>query len=123
MKSHQRIQLAAAIGLLLSSVLAARPVSALDADAAQTLARQSGCFKCHSIDKHKDGPAYRDVAAKFKGNAEAQAKLVHHITSGERVKFPDGHEEDHKIVKSKDPLEIKNLVDWILSLEGGTKPE
>jgi cytochrome c len=123
MKSHQRIQLAAASGILLSAVLSARPASALDADAAQTLARQSGCFKCHAIDKKKDGPAYRDVAAKYKGNAEAEAKLIHHITSGERVKFPDGHEEDHKIVKSKDAAEIKNLVDWILSLEGGTKPQ
>lgn len=123
MKSHQRIQLAAASGILLSAVLSGRPASALDADAAQTLARQSGCFKCHAIDKKKDGPAYRDVAAKYKGNAEAEAKLIHHITSGERVKFPDGHEEDHKIVKSKDPVEIKNLVDWILSLEGGTKPQ
>jgi len=122
MQSYQRIQLAAAISILLSAVLAPWPASALDADAAQTLARQSGCFKCHSVDKQKDGPAYRDVAAKYKGNAEAQAKLIHHITSGERVKFPDGHEEDHKIVKSKDPAEIKNLVDWILSLEGGTKP-
>jgi cytochrome c len=122
MQSHQHIQLAAAIGILFSAVLAPRPASALDADAAQTLARQSGCFKCHAVDKKKDGPAYRDVAAKYKGNAEAEAKLIHHITSGERVKFPDGHEEDHKIVKSKDPAEIKNLVDWILSLEGGTKP-
>ncbi len=94
----------------------------LDADAAQQLARQSGCFKCHSIDKKKDGPAYRDVAAKYKGNADAPAKLVHHITSGERVKFEDGHEEEHKIVKSSDPVQIRNLVDWILSLEGGTKP-
>jgi cytochrome c len=123
MQSHQGIQLAAAIGILLSAVLAPRPASALDADAAQTLARQSGCFKCHATDKKKDGPAYRDVAAKYKGNAEAEAKLIHHITSGERVKFPDGHEEDHKIVKSKDAAEIKNLVDWILSLEGGTKPQ
>jgi cytochrome c len=123
MKAQHRIQLTAAIGILCTAVLAVAPASALDADAAQTLARQSGCFKCHSVDKHKDGPAYRDVAAKYKGNAEAEAKLIHHITSGERVKFPDGHEEDHKIVKSKDPAEIKNLVDWILSLEGGTKPE
>jgi cytochrome c len=123
MKSRQRIQLAAASGILLSAVLSVRPASALDADAAQTLARQSGCFKCHAIDKKKDGPAYRDVAAKYKGNAEAEAKLIQHVTSGERVKFPDGHEEDHKIVKSKDAAEIKNLVDWILSLEGGTKPQ
>lgn len=123
MKAQRRIQLITAIGILCTAALAVPPVRALDADAAQTLARQSGCFKCHSVDKHKDGPAYRDVAAKYKGNAEAEAKLIHHITSGERVKFPDGHEEDHKIVKSKDPAEIKNLVDWILSLEGGTKPE
>ena len=115
------IQRGIAIGLLCSAILA-RPVSALDAEAAQTLARQSGCLKCHAVDKLKVGPAYRDVAAKYKGNPGAEAKLIHHVTSGERVKFPDGHEEDHQIVKSKDAAEIKNLVDWILSLEGGTKP-
>ena len=103
-------------------VFAPGPARAVDAEAAQMLARQSGCFKCHSVEKHKEGPAYRDVAAKYKGVTEAEAKLIHHITSGERVKFEDGHEEDHKIVKSSNPLEIKNLVDWILSLEGGTKP-
>jgi|ERR1700722_10477137 cytochrome c len=116
------LQRAIAFGFLCLVILVARPVSALDADAAQTLARQSGCFKCHAVDKLKTGPAYRDVAAKYKGDAEAEAKLIHHVTSGERVKFPDGHEEDHAIVKSKDPSAIKNLVDWILSLEGGTKP-
>jgi cytochrome c len=108
--------------LSLAGLLGSTCTLALDADAAQTLARQSGCFKCHAVDHKKDAPAYRDVAAKYKGNPEAEAKLTHHITSGERVKFDDGHEEDHKIVKSKDPGEIKNLVDWILSLEGGTKP-
>ncbi|HYM34898.1 MAG TPA: hypothetical protein VET48_05840, partial [Steroidobacteraceae bacterium] len=60
--------------------------------------------------------------AKYKGNPDAEAKLIYHITSGEKVKFEDGHEEEHKIVKTKDQKEIKNLVDWILSLEGGTKP-
>jgi cytochrome c len=122
MTTRHCIERSLAIGLLCSAILVARPVGALDADAAQTLARQSGCLKCHAVDKLKTGPAYRDVAAKYKGNPEAEAKLIHHVTSGERVKFPDGHEEDHQIVKSKDAAEIKNLVDWILSLEGGTKP-
>lgn len=105
-------------------VASASATAAVDAAGAQMLARQSGCFKCHAVDKKKDGPAYRDVAAKYKDKpvAETEAKLIHHITSGERVKFEDGHEEDHKIVKSKDPVQIKNLVDWIMSLEGGTKP-
>ena len=55
------------------------------------------------------------------GRGDAVDKIVHHLTSGEKAKFPDGHEEDHKIVKSQDPAAIKNLVDWILALPGGTK--
>ncbi len=61
------------------------------------------------------------AAAKFGGRPDAEDKLIYHITSGERVKFPDGHEEEHKKVKTKDPAEQRNLVQWILSLEGGTK--
>jgi cytochrome c len=95
-------------------------VAAADAVAAQDLAKASGCFKCHGVDKKKDGPALRDAAAKFKPNADAEDKLVYHVTSGERVKFPDGHEEEHKKVKTNDPKQTKNLVEWILSLEGGT---
>jgi len=92
------------------------PAWAADEEAARALARQSNCFKCHAIDKKKEAPPWREVAAKYKGKPEAEAKLIHHITSGEKVKFEDGHEEDHKIVASKDPAAIKNLVDWILSL-------
>jgi cytochrome c len=80
----------------------AMPAQAADADAALRLARQSNCLKCHAVDKKKDGPSYQEVAAKFKGKPEAHGRLVQHITSGERVKFPDGHEEDHAIVKTKD---------------------
>jgi cytochrome c len=107
--------------LALGGLLGSGAALAVDGAAAEMLAKQSGCLKCHAVDKKKKGPAYRDVAAKYQGNVDAGAKLAHHITSGEKVKFEDGHEEDHKIVKSKDPKEIKNLVDWILSLEGGTK--
>jgi len=91
---------------------------ALDADAAKALAKQNNCLKCHAIDKEKDGPAYNKVAEKYKGKANAEARLIEHITSGEKAKFPDGHEEEHKIVKTsppKDMDQIKNLVQWILS--------
>lgn len=91
--------------------------SAADEAAARGLARQSDCFKCHSVDKKKDGPAWRDVALKYRDKPDAESKLTYHITSGETVKFADGHTEDHTIVKSNDPKEIKNLVDWILSLQ------
>jgi len=87
---------------------------AVDAEAAKALARQNNCFKCHSVDKKKDGPSYREVAAKYKGKSDAETRLITHITTGEKAKFPDGHEEDHKIIKTKDMAQIKNLVNWIL---------
>lgn len=93
-----------------------RPVLAIDADAAQMLARQNNCFKCHSIDKKKDGPPYREVAAKYRGRADAEAKLYRHVTAGAMVKFQDGSEDNHKVIDTKDEAEIKNLIGWILSL-------
>lgn len=89
---------------------------AFDAATAESMARQNGCFKCHSIDKKKDGPPLREIAAKYKGKSEAEARLITHITTGEKAKFPDGHEEEHKIIKTKDMNEIKNVIQWILSL-------
>ena len=91
--------------------------AAVDIDAAKAVARENNCFKCHGVDKEKDGPAWKKVAEKYRGKPEAEEKLIHHLTSGETAKFPDGHEEEHKNIKGKaSPESIKNLVDWILSL-------
>lgn len=117
----RRLSLMLFAGLVLAAGVQSTEVRAANAVAAQDLAKSSGCFKCHGVDKKKDGPALRDAAAKFGGRADAEEKLIYHITSGERVKFPDGHQEEHKKVKTKDPAEARNLVQWILSLEGGTK--
>lgn len=109
----------ATIALPVGILLAPGSAAAADAEAAKALARQNNCFKCHGVDKEKDGPAYKAVAEKYRGKANAQARLIEHITSGEKAKFPDGHEEEHKIVQTtppKDMEQIKNLVDWILSL-------
>jgi cytochrome c len=88
---------------------------AVDVAAAEATARQNNCFKCHGVEKKKDGPTYQEVAAKYKGKANAEERLIQHLTTGEKAKFPDGHEEDHKIVKTKDAAELKNLIGWILS--------
>jgi cytochrome c len=97
----------------------AQATADVDVEAAKALARQNNCFKCHGATKEKDGPAYSAVAEKYKGKDGAEARLIEHITSGEKAKFPDGHEEKHKIVKTSPPddmAQIKNLIDWILSL-------
>lgn len=103
----------AGTAIALSCAAHAAPI---DAEAAETLARQNSCFKCHAIDKVKDAPSYQSVAKKYKGKPDAEAKLIKHINTGEKVKFDDGHEEEHKIIKTKDEAQQRNLVRWILSL-------
>jgi cytochrome c len=101
-----------------TALLLPRVSGAADEAAARELARANNCFKCHAISKDKDGPAYHKVAEDMKGKPDAQARLIHHLTSGEKAKFPDGHEEDHKIIKTDPPndmAQIRNLVDWILA--------
>ena len=112
---RNNFRIIAALAAIAGAVLSSGAVAA-DAAAAETLARQNGCLKCHAIDKAKDGPAYKEVAAKYKGKPGADEKLIKHITTAVKVKFPDGHEEEHKVIKTKDMNEIKNLVGWILSL-------
>jgi cytochrome c len=109
------------IGSCFAALTLSQHALASDADAAQALAKRSGCNKCHAVEKKKDGPALRDVAAKYRDDPGAEEKLLKHVTSGEMVKFEDGHKEEHKKVKSQDSGQTKNLVLWILSLEGGTK--
>ena len=113
MKNRHLILAASAIALF-----AINPAHALDEEAAKSLARQNNCLKCHAVDKDKDGPSFQKTAAKYKGKADAESKLINHLTSGEKAKFPDGHEEEHKIVKTspaKDMAQVKNLVQWVLA--------
>jgi cytochrome c len=107
--------------LAAAALLVSLDAAAVDVSAAESLAKHSGCNKCHAVEKKKDGPALRDVAAKYRGDQQAVQKLIKHVTSGEMVKFEDGHKEEHKKVKTQDPEQTRNLIDWILSLEGGTK--
>ncbi len=102
--------------VLFSSAPAFAEDTRVDADAAKELARTDHCLRCHAVNKKKEGPSYHDIAAKYKGQADAQEKLVKHITSGEdAVKLSDGHKELHKFDKSTDQAQINNLVRWILA--------
>ena len=90
---------------------------AADADAAQALAKKEGCLKCHAIDKQKEAKPLKEIATKYKGKADAEAKIMHQITAGEKVKLADNTEEEHKVIKTKDKAEVSNLIAWILSLK------
>jgi cytochrome c len=103
-------------GAALALAFAAAPAfaQAVDEASAQALLKKSDCGKCHAVDKKKDGPSYKETAAKYKGKATAEAELVKHLSTSPKIKV-DGKEEEHKAVKSKDEAEVKNLARWILS--------
>jgi cytochrome c len=92
--------------------------SAADAEAAMALMRQNNCLKCHHMEKEKEAPPFKKIAGKFQGKADAEAKLVTHLTTSPKVKLKDGTEEEHKVIQTKpakDMAQVKNLVQFILS--------
>src|SRR5437588_2980427 len=93
---------------------AARPGAALDVKAGEALMQKDGCAACHGIDKKIVGPAYVDVAAKYKGDAGAQAKLTQKIKAGGAgVWGPIPMPPNPQVPDD----EIKALVSWILALK------
>lgn len=110
---HAVRRLPALAALLLATQAMAAP--GVDEEAARALAKKSDCFKCHTVDQKKDGPAYREVAKKWRGKPDAESKLFTHVTTSPKVKI-DGEEENHQMVKTKNEAEIQNLVRFILSL-------
>jgi len=96
---------------LAGSMLVAGQANAEDAKA---LAQKSGCLACHSVDAKILGPAYKDVAAKYKGDKSAEARLVAKVKAGgSGVWGPMPMPANSPQVKDED---IKTVVRWILSL-------
>ncbi len=88
-------------------VVAAAGVLAAGAVYAQSGAdvlKAKGCLNCHETDKKKVGPAYKDVAAKYKGQKGAAGDLVAKIKEG----------KGHPKVEASD-AELKAAVQHVLS--------
>jgi cytochrome c len=101
--------------LLAGSMIVSEAFAAeFDARAAEALMKRSNCNKCHAIESKKDGPAYKETAAKFKGKADGEKQLLMHLTSNPKIKV-DGKEELHDALKTKNEAEILNVVRWILA--------
>lgn len=93
--------------------VAASLVVAGHANADQALAQKSGCMMCHAVDKKVLGPSYKDVAAKYKGQADAEAKLVTKVAKGGSGAWgPVPMPANSPKVSDAD---IKTLVKWVLS--------
>jgi cytochrome c len=96
------------------AVAALVTVSAAQADAGEDLLKKSGCTACHAIDKKVVGPAYMDVAAKYKGDASAPAKLQEKVKKGGSGVWGQVPMPPNSQVSDGD---IKTLVTYILALK------
>ena len=73
------------------------------------------CSACHSIEKRVVGPAWKDVAAKYRGKAGAEKTLISHITSGGSFGWNYGMMPPRGL--GANDQEIAQLAKFILSLK------
>jgi cytochrome c len=100
----KKIVIAAAAALALTTGIAS---------ADQALAQKNGCMSCHQIDKKVVGPAYKDVAKKYKGDAKAEEHLVNVIKKGGKGVWGPGPMIAHPQISDDT---AKKLATWVLSL-------
>jgi len=92
--------------MILAGLVAAGFSLAGLANASEELAKKNGCTTaCHATDQKKVGPAFKDVAARNKGKADAQAALVAKLKGG----------KGHPPVKASEE-DLKKIVTWILAM-------
>jgi cytochrome c len=98
--------------LTAAALLAASLSVAGAASANEALAQKSACTACHAIDKKLVGPAYKEVAAKYKGQKDAEAKLFEKVKKGGVGTWGQVPMPANAAVKDED---IKTLVKWVLA--------
>lgn len=83
------------------------------ASASQELAQKNNCLACHSVATKSVGPAYQEVAKKYKGRKEAEATLVSNIKKGGSGKWGQVPMPPQAALSDAD---AKSLAKWILAL-------
>ena len=85
---------------------------AAPAMADEALAKSKNCMACHAVDKKLVGPAYKDVAAKYKGDKKAADALAATIKAGGSGKWGPVPMPPNNVTDD----EAKKLAQWVLSL-------
>jgi cytochrome c len=99
--------------ILHAALLAAGLALAGPAAADLKLAQKEGCLGCHTVDKKLVGPAWKDVAAKYKGDAGAEAKLLKKVREGGKGVWGDIVQPPNTTTSDAN---LKVLVNFVLSL-------
>jgi cytochrome c len=98
----------------LSVTVAAGLLAAGAANANEELAKKSACLACHTVDKKLVGPAYKEIAKKYAGQADAEAKLFKKVKEGGSGNWGQIPMPPNAAIKDDD---VKTLVKWILSMK------
>ncbi|MDR5737031.1 c-type cytochrome [Caballeronia sp. LZ019] len=88
---------------------AEQPVSVENAIA---IARSNACMGCHAVDRKLVGPSFQQVAQKYKGDAQANAKLAKKVKDGGAGVWGSIPMPSHPAMKDGD---IKTVVAWVLA--------
>ena len=86
--------------------------STAKAQNAEELFKKSGCVACHGVDTKLVGPSLKEIAAKYKGDKAAEAKLAEKVKKGGTCVWGQVPMPPNTAVKDED---IKTIVHWILS--------
>lgn len=100
--------------LAVAGLSLASAAQAVDPKAAEELAKKSTCMACHAVDKKVVGPAYKDIAAKYRGQKDAEVKLIEKVKQGGKGVWGEMPMPPNAQVKDED---LKTLVQWVLSIQ------
>jgi len=100
--------------LLLALATGASLFVASHVQASEDLAKKSACFACHATDKKMVGPSYKEVATKYRGQKDAEARLIKKVKEGGKGAWGEVPMPPNAGVKDDD---IKTLVQWILAMK------
>ena len=89
-------------------------IVAAPAFANEELAKKNACTACHAVDKKIVGPAFKEVAAKYRNDKTAEAMLVKKVKEGGVGVWGQVPMPPNSTVSDKD---IQALVKWVLSLK------
>lgn len=108
---NQQLQNALLLGLAAAAVLIATP----SVQASEAIVKKARCVACHAVDQKRVGPAYKEVAAKYKGQADAVAVLSAKVRNGGTGNWGQIPMPPNGADKISD-ADLKAAIEWILKL-------
>lgn len=99
-------------GVMLVGLLGVSSLAIAAGSDGAAIARSNACMGCHAVDRKLVGPSFKDIAAKYKGDAGAQAKLEKKVRDGGAGVWGAIPMPSHPAMSAGD---IRDVVAWVLA--------